>query len=410
VLGPGGPVVPMAGEARLRRRALGFIILLGLVSLFGDMTYEGARSISGPFLAALGASGAAVGIVAGLGELFGYTLRLGSGYLADRTRRYWTVTVAGYLLNLLAVPAMALAGRWEAAGALILAERTGKAFRTPARDAMLSYAARQTGAGWGFGLHEALDQVGAVAGPLVVFGILGAVGDYRVAFGALLVPAAAALGLLILARLLYPRPHELEVEHPHFETASLPRVFWVYLVAVGLVAAGYADFALIGYHLERTAAVPVSTIPVLYALAMAVDAATALIAGYLFDRVGFRVLVGSALIASPFAPLVFGSNPIAAAIGTVLWGIGLGAQESVMRAAVAGMVSPDRRATAYGILNAGYGLMWFAGSAVMGALYDVSLGWLITFSVALELAAVLGFVFAGWGWASRPKGSGQPVR
>jgi len=396
----------MAEMVGLRSRALQFIVLLGLVSLFADMAYEGARSISGPFLATLGASGAAVGVVAGLGELFGYVLRLASGYLADRTRRYWAVTIGGYLLNLLAVPAMALASRWEVAGTLILAERTGKAFRTPARDAMLSHAARQTGTGWGFGLHEALDQVGAVAGPLAVFGILGAVGDYRAAFRALLVPAAAALSLLILARFLYPRPHELEVERPDFETAGLPRVFWVYLVAVGLVAAGYADFALIGYHLERTATVPASAIPILYALAMAVDAVTALIAGYLFDRVGFRVLVGTALVASPFAPLVFGSNPIAAAIGTVLWGIGLGAQESVMRAAVAGMVSPDRRATAYGILNAGYGLMWFAGSAVMGALYDISLEWLIGFSLALELAAALGFVFAGWGWASRPQGKG----
>lgn len=400
----------MLEQARLRRRAVRFIVLLGLVSLFADLTYEGARSISGPFLAALGASGTAVGVVAGLGELFGYVLRLGSGYLADRTRRYWAVTMLGYLLNLLAVPALALASRWEAAGGLIVAERTGKAIRTPARDAMLSHAAYQTGTGWGFGLHEALDQVGAITGPLVVFAIMGLTGDYRVTFGTLLLPAAAALGLLTLARVLFPRPRELEVERPELATAGLPRVFWVYLLAVGLVAAGYTDFALVGYHLERTGTVPVATVPVLYALAMAADAVTALAAGYLFDRIGFWVLVGTALIASPFAPLVFGSAPIAVAVGTVLWGVGLGAQESIMRAAVAGMVPPNRRSTAYGVLNAGYGLMWFAGSAIMGLLYDVSLPGLIGFSLILELAGSLVFVLAGRAWASTAKGGGEPGR
>ncbi len=400
----------MAQQSLLKGRAVRFIVLLGLVSLFGDMAYEGARSISGPFLATLGASGAAVGVVAGLGELVGYVLRLGSGYLADRTRRYWTVTIVGYVLNLLAVPALALAGRWEAAGALILAERTGKAIRTPARDAMLSHAAKQTGAGWGFGLHEALDQVGAIAGPLLVFGVVSVAGDYRLAFGTLLVPAAAALALLVTARVLYPRPRELEVERPELETAGLPRVFWVYLLAVGLVAAGYVDFALIGYHLERAATVPPRAVPVLYALAMGTDAVTALVAGYLFDRAGFWVLVGTTLLASPFAPLAFGPGAVPVVVGAVLWGIGLGAQDSVMRAAVMGMVPAHRRATAYGMLNAGYGLMWFAGSAIMGALYDVSLTWVVGFSVALELAGALGFILAGWASRSAAQGRHQPGR
>lgn len=395
----------MAEQSLLKSRAVQFIVLLGLVSLFGDLTYEGARSISGPFLATLGASGAAVGVVAGLGELFGYALRLGSGYLADRTRRYWAVTIGGYVLNLLAVPALALTGRWEAAAALILAERTGKAIRTPARDAMLSHAAQQTGAGWGFGLHEALDQIGAIAGPLLVFGLMRLAGSYRLTFGALLVPAAAALGVLALARMRYPRPRELEVERPAFQTAGLPRVFWIYLAAVGLVAAGYADFALIGYHLERAGTVPATAVPALYALAMGADAVTALIAGSLFDRAGFWVLVGTALLASPFAPLVFGPGALSVALGAILWGIGLGAQESIMRAAVVEMVPAHRRATAYGILNAGYGWMWFAGSALMGALYDMSLAGVIAFSVAMELAGALGFVVAGW--TSRSAGEGR---
>jgi MFS family permease len=394
----------MAETVELRSRALRFIVLLGLVSLFADMAYEGARSISGPFLATLGASGAAVGVVAGLGELFGYVLRLASGYLADRTRRYWPLTILGYALNLLAVPAMALANRWEVAGTLILAERTGKAFRTPARDAMLSHAARQTGTGWGFGLHEALDQVGAIAGPLLVSGVLAVTGEYRTAFGALLLPALAALGLLLAARLVFPRPQELEPERFGLKARGLAAAFWVYLGAVGLLGAGYADFALVGYHLGRSENLPAETVAVLYGLAMAADAVAALLFGHLFDRLGLGVLVGSSALSALFPPLIFGLGGPFVLTGVVLWGVGLGAQESVMRAAVAGVVPPEQRGTAYGLLNAGYGLMWFFGSALMGLLYDVSLGWLIVFSVGSQLGAAAGFALA----ARRVEPGGPP--
>ncbi len=393
----------MAERVGLRSRALRLILLLGLVSLFADMAYEGARAVSGPFLGALGASGAAVGAVAGLGELFGYLLRLGSGYLADRTRRYWPLTIFGYALNLLAVPALALAGRWEVAGGLIVAERTGKAIRTPARDAMLSYAARQTGVGWGFGLHEALDQLGAVAGPLLVSGVMAATGEYRTAFGVLLLPALAALGLLAAARLTFPRPQELEPEHVDLKTGGLPAAFWVYLGAVGLLGAGYADFALVGYHLGRTQMTSPETVAVLYGLAMAADALAALLFGQLFDRVGLGVLVGSSALSALFAPFIFGLGGPFVLPGVVLWGVGLGAQESVMRAAVAGMVPAERRATAYGLLNAGYGLMWFFGSALMGILYDFSPAGLIAFSVGAQLGAAAGFALA-----ARKAGPGSP--
>ena len=202
--------------------ALKFVVLLGVVSLFADMTYEGARSITGPFLALLGASGTAVGLIAGLGELIGYSLRLASGYLADRTGRYWAITLVGYGLNMLAVPLLALAGRWEVAAALIICERMGKAIRTPARDAMLSHATHRVGHGWGFGLHEALDQAGAVVGPLAVAGVLVAGGGYQAAFAMLLVPAAITLGLLLLARWLNPRPRDLEPITPRTTAGGSP--------------------------------------------------------------------------------------------------------------------------------------------------------------------------------------------
>jgi MFS family permease len=353
------------------------------------MTYEGARSITGPYLAFLGASGAVVGIVAGLGELVGYGLRLASGYLADRTKHYWGIAIFGYTLNLLAVPALALAGRWEIAALLMIAERTGKAIRNPSRDVMLSCAAGRIGRGWGFGLHEALDQIGAVLGPLIAAGVLALGGSYRGAFGLLGVAAALALATLAAARITFPNPSDLEVRKSGLATGKgLGRSYWVYLGAVALVAAGYADFPLIAFRLQKEGIVEAAAIPVLYAIAMAVDAGAALVFGGLFDRFGLRILAAVTLVSALFAPLVFlGGLPLVVA-GMVLWGVGMGAQESIMRAFIAELVPTDRRGTAYGIFNAGYGMSWFLGSALIGVLYDVSVIGLVAFSVVSQLLAV----------------------
>lgn len=387
---PSKASIPLEASLPLTRRAvaLRFVVLLGVISLFADTTYEGARSITGPYLGLLGASGTVVGVVAGFGELIGYVLRLGSGYLADRTRRYWTITFLGYLVNLGAVPLLALTGHWPAAAALIIAERVGKAVRTPARDAMLSHATHQLGRGWGFGLHEALDQIGAVAGPLMIAGVLAAQSSYRTGFALLAVPAGLAIAVLVAARWLNPHPRALEVESPRVEPAGLPRRFWIYLAGVALVGAGYADFPLIAFHLGRQAVVSAPSIPVLYAVAMGVDAMAALVFGRVFDRLGASVLAAAVLLSAVFAPLVFLGGSSAALAGMALWGVGMGAQESIMRAAVAEMVAPDRRGAAYGIFNAGYGVMWFLGSTAMGVLYDVSIWMLVVFSVVAQLAAI----------------------
>ena len=377
-----------------RSSALRFIVLIGVVSLFSDMTYEGARSITGPYLAVLGASGAAVGLVAGLGELIGYGLRLVSGYVADRTGRYWTLTILGYAVNLFAVPLLALTGRWETAAALMIAERFGKAVRTPARDAMLSHATKEVGHGWGFGLHEALDQIGAVLGPLVVAVVLAYdKGDYRTGFGVLLIPALMALSILAAARWRFPTPRDFEPEAAKSEARSFPRRFWIFLLAIALVAAGYADFPLIAYHFGKRGVVPPDLIPIFYAVAMGVDAVAAMILGRWFDRLGIAVLAFASLLSAGFAPLVFFGGFGPALLGMVLWGVGMGAQESIMRAALAGMVPPDRRGSAYGIFNAGYGVSWFFGSALMGLLYDVSPMALVAFSVGAQVAAVPVFWF-----------------
>jgi MFS family permease len=364
------------------------VLLLGLVSLLADMTYEGARSVTGPFLQVLGANGTTVGIVAGFGELLGYGFRLVSGYWADKTGRYWTFTMAGYALNLLSVPLLALAGWWQIAALLIIAERMGKAIRTPARDAMLSYATHQTGRGWGFGLHEAMDQIGAVTGPLFVAAALFLDNGYRASFALLLIPALLALGVLTLSRYIYPRPRDFEIDEGRIEGKGLPRRFWLYVAAVGLVAAGYVDFPIIAFHFQRESVVSPVTIPLLYALAMGTDAVAALAFGRLFDRFGISVLVVAVASSAFVAPLVFWGSFGLIVVGTALWGIGMGAQESIMRAVVADMVPVDKRAGAYGVFNMGYGVLWFGGSALIGVLYDVSLPALISFSVLAQVASI----------------------
>lgn len=371
-----------------QRTAIRFVILLGFVSLLADVTYEGARSITGPYLALLGAGGTAVGLVAGLGELLGYGLRLVSGYLSDRSGRYWFFTIVGYALNLLVVPLLALAGRWEVAAALMIAERIGKALRSPARDAMLSHATKEMGRGWGFGLHEAMDQIGAMLGPLIVAAVLAARGSYQSGFAILLVPALLALAVLAAARWLYPRPQDIEPVSSEIQTAGLSRVFWLYLLGVAFLAAGFVDFPLISFHFQQTATVSPGMIPIFYAVAMGVDALAAIIFGRWFDKRGLSVLIIVASLSALFAPLVFWGGAPVAFLGMVLWGIGMGGQESIMRAAVAGMVSPDRRGSAYGIFNTGFGVAWFAGSALMGVLYDFSITALVAFSVLSQLAAI----------------------
>jgi MFS family permease len=365
-----------------------FIILLGVISLLSDVTYEGARSISGPFLGQLKASALVVGVVAGLGEFLGYTLRLASGYLTDRLGRYWLVTFAGYAVNLLAVPLLALAGSWEIAAVLLVAERVGKAVRTPARDAMLSHAAGAVGRGRGFGFHEAMDQIGAVTGPLIVAAVLYYRGGYREGFAVLLLPAVLALVVIVIAARLYPHPQHLEVNAPGLKPTGFNRPYWLYVVAVGLLGAGYADFPLIAYHFGKTALLPSDWIPIFYAVAMGVDAVAALVLGHLFDRLGMPVIMVTAVLSAFFAPLVFLGGFKLALLGMVLWGIGMGSLESIIKAALAGMVPRDRRATGFGLFNAGFGVFWLLGSALMGFLYDFSLGALVAFSVTAQLLAI----------------------
>lgn len=371
-----------------KNSAIKFVVLLGVVSLFADMTYEAAKSISGQYLAILGATGFIVGIVAGFGELIGYGFRLVFGYISDRSGQYWRLTLIGYTLNLLAVPLLALAGNWPLAASLMILERFGKAIRKPSVDAMLSYATKATGRGWGFGLHEAMDQIGAIIGPLIVSCVLYYQGSYQMSFGILLIPALSALSVLACARLLYPRPQDLEIENPRLKTEGFSNKYWLYIAAACCVAAGYVDFPLIAFHFKKASVMPDAWIPIIFSVSMGAAGISALIFGRLYDTKGFSVLIFATALASLFAPLVFSSDFYFALIGMILWGIGLGTQESIMRAIVANLVQMNKRGTAYGVMNIWFGVFWFLGSALMGFLYDVSLITLIIFSLGVQLAAI----------------------
>jgi MFS family permease len=370
--------------------ALKFVLMVGVMSFFADFTYEGSRSIIGQYLGVLGAGALAIAMITGFGELLGYGLRLVSGRSADRTKLYWPITIGGYVLQMSVVPLLALAGSWQVAAVLIIAERIGKATRNPPRDAMLAHAAKRMGYGWGFGIHEALDQFGALFGPLLVALVMAtAHHDYRLAFAALAVPAVIMLGLLVVARLLYPRPQDLEPAGPdHVTGQGLPRAFWIYLAAAALVAAGFADFPIMAFHFQQAHTVPASATPIFYASAMAVSGAGSLVFGRLFDRYGIRLLVPLTLLAAVYAPLAFLGGLWPSLIGVCLWGLGMGVHESIIPAAVAPMVPADRRASAYGLFTGAYGIAWFAGSTAIGALFGVSLSVVVAFAVVTQLAAI----------------------
>lgn len=371
------------------KNAMRFVVLLGVVSLFADMTYEAARSLAGPYLVILGASGAIVGFTAGAGELLGYGLRYFFGLLSDKTRRYWAITIIGYVVNLLAVPLLALANHWEWATVLMMTERVGKAIRTPARDVMLSCATATVGRGWGFAVHEAMDQIGAMLGPMIVMIVLAIHGSYRFAFAVLAIPALLAIAVLITARVIYPRPHELETDKKEAVIGDkLPKVFWMYLAAVSLVAAGFADYPLIAFHIKSHTLFDDKWIPLLYACAMGIDALAALAFGRWYDKKGMSALAAAVLLSSPFAIFAFSLNSSMIIGGVVLWGIGMGAQESIIRAVVADIVPPYRRGTGFGIFNVCYGIAWFSGSALMGVLYDALPAVLIALSISCQAASL----------------------
>jgi MFS-type transporter involved in bile tolerance (Atg22 family) len=383
-----------------RKNAFRFIVALGFVSLFADMTYEGAHSVIGPLLKDLGASATQVGIIAGLGEMIAASLRYFSGRLADKTRAYWTITTLGYFLNLVVVPGLAFAGNWQAAALLVIAERTGKSLRGPARDVLLSEATEVVGHGKGFGLHAAMDQVGAVLGPLLVAVSVARTHHFGPAFLWLSVPAVGAFVALLFAR---AARSSRGTPPPPATEKNLPRVFWWYVAASCLLALGFVDFPLLAYHFQNSSLTKPETIPLLYAGAMGVNGLTALFFGQLFDRFGMQVIVFGILVSLLALPFGFLGGTNGVYISVACWATGLGAQDATLRSGISQAVSMNKRGTAFGAFNAAYGVLWFVGSVVMGVLYDYSLIALVIFGMVAQLAAAVLFV-----WLRRPLAGVKP--
>lgn len=378
--------------------AVAFLTLMGMVSLFSDMTHEGARSILGEYLNLAGASAASIGFVSGIGELCGYSLRLISGFVADKTRKYWTLVIAGYVIQVLAIPALALIPEhgWIWACGLVILERIGKAVKKPAKNTLVSFAASEIGTGKGFAYQEFLDQLGAFLGPVILFvtalvkGTEDLFTTYRLSFAVLLIPAMITIALVLSAKIKYPDPEMFEKQEEAPAAFRLKKSFVLYMAAICLFAFGFADFTLITLHAAKTVAFPESALSLLYAAAMAVDAFAALVFGWLYDKVGMKALILSTLCSTFFSCFVFLSGEAwMIGIGILLWGIGMGAQESIMKAAVSGIIPRSMRSTGFGIFETGFGIAWFLGSWLLGILYDLNPVFLVAVSVLSQLTAIV---------------------
>jgi len=381
-------------------QAMVFILLFGIVSLFSDMTHEGASSIRGAYLSLLGASAGTIGFVSGLGELIGYSMRYVFGKLTDKTKRYWPMTILGYTLDILAVPALALTGEhgWAAACGLLVIQRMGKAIKKPAKDTIMSFAATQEGAGRSFAIQEALDQIGAFLGPVLLYLVMlfQTEGDtyttYTRCFAVLAIPGGITLLLLLATRAKFPNPERFEPSPKEYVPFRMKREFVLYIAGISLFAFGFIDYSLIVMHVSKTyapALIPSDALPLLYAGAMLVDAVAALAFGFLYDKKGAAALVWSTVLSAPFAVFVFLFRSVPALlVGVALWGVGMGAQESILKAAVASMVPKDSRATGYGVFECSFGVFWFLGSWLLGVLYDASIPAMAAVSVIAQLAAI----------------------
>lgn len=382
--------------------AFRFILVFGIISALMDMVYEGARSVTGPFLGALGASALLISVITGAGEAVALVLRLVFGRLADRPRLRWALAMTGYGLTALSVPLLGITSALWIACLLVLVERLGKAVRSPAKDTMLAEAGTGLGRGKAFAFHEALDQVGAFLGPLLIGVALSLSGSYGTGFLLLAIPGAAAMLLLVWLRKRVPDPSVYEVPLPHEEPAAtpgsagltpapesppaaagMPRQFWTYAAFSSLTMFGYATFGLLSFHLVATGLLAPALVPVVYAVAMAVDAVAALASGWLYDRIGLKVLLVLPVLAAAVPWLGFSNSTPLAVTGVLLWGAAMGVQESTMRAAVAELAPAGRRGSAYGIFTACYGIAWLAGSVLIGVLYEQSI-----FALAITLTIV----------------------
>ena len=385
------------------RVVLGF----GFVSLAVDMVSDGGRALAGPLLGQLGATALLVGVVTGAGEAIAQGLRLVSGPWADRTRAYWSFTLAGYVMTAVSIPLLALspfvgaAGLWLAS-CLILTDRTGKAVRSPAKTVLLADAAAAVGRGRGFAVHKSLDQLGAFLGPLLAAGVVAATAALWPALAVLAVPGAAAVVLLLWLRRRVPDPAVFDTGAADAGTPEgtaatarprLPVPFYLFAAAALATSAGLMTFGLISFHLAEAGLVPLAAVPLVYAAAMATAALAALASGSVYDKHG-----GAVLLALPFLVVLVPGLTLADRLplvlaGVVAWGAAVGILDSTVKALVADLVPAGRRGTAYGVFAAFEGVGALAGGLLAGALYGETAA--LAGVVAVIQAAGLALLLAG---------------
>jgi MFS family permease len=399
-----------AAVGRPQLRPWHFVLCFGLVSLFADMVYEGARSIIGPYLATLGASATVVGAVAGAAEFIGYGLRVVSGYLVQRRGHYWAWTITGYALTVLSVPLIGATHVIVPALLLYGTERLGKAVRSPAKDTLLSYASAQTGRGTAFGVHQAMDQFGAMAGPLLLAAVLSQhVGDYRMAFGVLIVPGVVVLMLLFWLRHRVPDPaaYEVDLSAPSGSgdasearvagsaRVMLPLLLWQYIGAIAVLSLGIASFPLLAFHAQTQGLLTLAQVPVLFALAMLVDGVSGLLMGRVYDRRGPKVLL-AVPVAAGVAAIAFTDNATLVWVGVAVWGVVNGVLDSTAKAVVTELVGPSARSVAFGWLAFARGLGLLLSGVVLGLAYDQSITLVVGLILGINAVAltVLAWVLA----------------
>ncbi|MDD3575143.1 MAG: MFS transporter [Methanospirillum sp.] len=353
------------------RTAYKIIILLGIVALCGDIIYEGARSISGPYLLSFGASAVLIGTITGAGEFLGYAIRLISGRAVDSSGQYWALTIGGYAM-LIAIPLLAFAGSWEMAALFFILERIGKGIRSPAKDTILANATAPVGRGMGFGIHELFDQFGAVLGPVILAFSLAGSGAYKEGFLLLLIPFVVLIVLVIGAWRMLPDPVGFEMHQPMTlsEGSGISRKFMIFSLFTLFCTAGFLSFPLISFHALKNGLFQAFEIPLLYALAMLVDAAVAPVCGKLYDQRGFILLLVIPVVGIIIPFLGFGMNREFIYGAAILFGISMGMQETILRAFIADRIHISKRGTAYGIFNTVYGAGFFIGGVLVGWLYE----------------------------------------
>ncbi len=366
------------------------ILLLGIVSLLGDITYEGARGVLGPYFAGFGITATVLGIIVGIGEFLGYTLRMVFGYIADKTKGYWLLTFIGYSL-IFAIPLLGLSKWWYLSAFLVISERIGKAIRTPARDSIISHISQKIGRGTAFGIHEFFDQIGAIIGPLILSFAFYYSGNYNTGFLFFFIPTTILLAILYYVSKKVPQPQKEEKKTRLNTKKKIPKIFWYYSVFSFFSVIGFVNFAIISYHFKVQNLFSDTMIPILYSIAMGIDAVAALIIGKVYDKTSVKSLIIIPLLTMLLPFTAFSSDKIAIYISILLIGTILGVHETIMKASVADITPIGKRGFLYGFYNTVYGLAWFLGSAIVGFLYSRSLEMIGVFVLVTQILGLIAY-------------------